>query len=304
MPPQLRYRAIRGLRGLLPSTQNATTTRITFTRLLSTGDSKDFVIPNAAIYMIWAYSPTKGSSPTSYPQHTVYNFATINFLNAGAVIGTPAPTTPAPSTSPPVAATAPSYTTPNGVMSVRWNVTATTITFTVVANVTGWVSIGLNSAALMAGADMYIGYVSSGTVVVQDAFSTGHSQPQADTSNGGTSDVTNLSGSQVRASAAHPARWRPRRCILGSPEDSPRRVAIFFVPRSVAHGPLPPWAVAGGTARRRPHQRPFSLHGSSRRATSTTTRLPMAACTSCTRTALPRRTLRCSTMCTAPSTST
>ena len=34
-------------------------------------------------------------------------------------------------------------------MSVAWNVSSTSITFAIQANVTGWVGIGLNSAGLM-----------------------------------------------------------------------------------------------------------------------------------------------------------
>ena len=185
------------------SAQNATTTHIAFTRKLNTGDAKDVVISNSALYVLWAYSPTKPVSATSYVQHTVYSIVSINFLAAaGTGVGTIAPTTPAPTvaTVAPSPSTGSTYTTPNGVLTVSWNSSATAITFTVTGTVTGYVSIGLNSVGLMAGADIYVGWVDAagGTAHVADASSTGHSQPTLDTANGGTADTTAVSGALVR----------------------------------------------------------------------------------------------------------
>ena len=84
-------------------------------------------------------------------QHTQYGSTYVNLVSSGNV-GTPpptsAPTTAAP-TSAPIASNSTGYTTPDGVMSVAWNVSSTSITFAIRANVTGWVGIGLNSAGLM-----------------------------------------------------------------------------------------------------------------------------------------------------------
>jgi hypothetical protein len=193
-----------------------------------TGDSKDVAITNTALYLLWAYAPTVPVSATSYAQHTVYGLGSVNFLAAAGSGGvgtvppttpaptTPAPTTPAPATATPTtpapttaaptlpAAAAASYTTPNGVMAIAWTVNGgSSITFTLRANVTGWVSVGLNSVALMAGADMYVGWVATtggAVTTVIDTYATGRSTPTLDTAGGGTSDVTGVSGTRTSTS--------------------------------------------------------------------------------------------------------
>ena len=191
--------------------QTATSVRISFTRALVTGDaSTDVAIGNAALFLLWAYSPVAGYSPSIYGQHTVYGSTYVNLVSAGNVgtppptvaPTTPVPTTPGPPTSPPVASNATGYTSPDGVLSVAWTVNASSITFTLVANVTGWVSVGLNpSSGVMAGSDMYVGWVESGTgaVTLVDGWSTGHSTPLPDTLQGGQTDVAGVSGTLVRA---------------------------------------------------------------------------------------------------------
>ena len=47
-------------------TLTATSISIKFTRLLSTSDSKDIAITDSSIFVLWAYSPVAGSTPTIY----------------------------------------------------------------------------------------------------------------------------------------------------------------------------------------------------------------------------------------------
>jgi len=105
--------------------------------------------------------------------------------------------------------------TVGGVYTVGWtqNADDNTITFSLTTTSSvGWVGVGLNSAAQMQGADMYLGYVTStGTAVVVDAYaSVGHVRPTPDNSlGGGASHVTGVSGTRVRwlpMSGCHKAR--------------------------------------------------------------------------------------------------
>ena len=78
----------------------------------------------------------------------------------------------------------------------------TSITFTMEADVTGWVAVGFGAGGTMANSDIYVGWVTGSTVTLSDAWATGQSTPMPDTSQGGTSDVTNVAGSVVRRSYA------------------------------------------------------------------------------------------------------
>ena len=99
------------------------------------------------------------------------------------------------------------FRSPDNVYCVCWEVDldAGTIVFTMSANVTGWVSLGVGPMHTMADADMYTAWINDGDtgdgsaqVVLLDTFGTGHSRPLEDTVMGGTYDAANVTGTLVR----------------------------------------------------------------------------------------------------------
>ena len=115
----------------------------------------------------------------------------------------------------------PSFRSPDGVYAVCWeaDLDAGTITFTMSANVTGWLSVGIGAMHTMADADMYTAWIGTdGAVVVLDTFGTGHGRPQEDTAMGGTHDAFNVTGTLVRRASR---REVPRACgiwtVAGQP---------------------------------------------------------------------------------------
>ena len=92
-----------------------------------------------------------------------------------------------------------SYTISTGVYKISWVITDANITFTLKANVTGWLSVGFNTSPKMVGGDVYVGWVgSTGAVTLFDAYATAYSLPYQDTSQGGSSGISSTSGSKVR----------------------------------------------------------------------------------------------------------
>lgn len=65
------------------------------------------------------------------------------------------------------------------------------------APTTGWVSVGFEPSRVMKDADIYIGYVRDDEVVLRDDFGTGNTSHAPDTSLGGESSFTRLSGTEA-----------------------------------------------------------------------------------------------------------
>lgn len=65
------------------------------------------------------------------------------------------------------------------------------------APTTGWVSVGFEPSRVMKDADIYIGYVQDGEVLLRDDFGTGNTSHAPDTSLGGESSFTGLSGTET-----------------------------------------------------------------------------------------------------------
>ena len=85
---------------------------------------------------------------------------------------------------------------------MSWASNATWITFTLEASVSGWLGVGLNTVPLMAGADIYVGWVdgTSSAVTMLDMHASGHSVPIVDS-------VSNIAA----VSGGHPVTMgRPR----------------------------------------------------------------------------------------------
>lgn len=68
---------------------------------------------------------------------------------------------------------------------------------TISAPTTGWVSVGFEPSRAMKDADIYIGYVQDGEVFLRDDFGTGNTSHAPDTSLGGESSFTGLSGTEI-----------------------------------------------------------------------------------------------------------
>ena len=182
---------------------------LTFTRLLSTGDPLDYALVNDDVYMLWAYCATPGIDPTDYQIHDNFGSVYLNLFNTSQDA---APTTPAPSVTPaPISNN--SYTSPNQDFTMQWTISPDQqyvyITMAAAAG-SGYVSVGFNpNNGLMAGSDMYVGWVdaSSGTAVAFDMYSSGDVQPSLDTALGGESNLDQISGTSVRVPGPRWAAW-------------------------------------------------------------------------------------------------
>ncbi|KAH3743555.1 glucooligosaccharide oxidase, partial [Pelomyxa schiedti] len=210
-------------------TENSTHTHIRWTRLLDTGDAKDYKLYDHWYSLMWAVGTSDGTSPTSYSQHSTkgYGCQTVNFLGcSGAAPSTSTSTSTSLLTSTSQAVSVPctssgigSWMSPNQAFILSWVVSPDklSITFSMTGRTTGWVSMGLNSQCSMTSADKVVGWVDSGgALTIMDAYSTGYTVPPLDTSMGGTSDITATSGTQ---NTTHTTLTWTRNLITGDSYD-------------------------------------------------------------------------------------
>ena len=148
---------------LVNFSQASGATTISFSRLLNTGDSRDAVISNTSMYLVYAYATAVGSG-TTYPKHTATGSGLVNFLQSGN------PSTPAVNLTGQTLATnnnsyllqtiskTPQYASPSGAYKAWWSIDSsrTTANITMQCNTTGWVSIGFSDYPLMAPADVVV----------------------------------------------------------------------------------------------------------------------------------------------------
>jgi hypothetical protein len=80
-----------------------------------------------------------------------------------------------------------------GGVTMKWNVVGTDLAVTLTAHTAGWVSVGFKPTVGMQNANIIIGYISGGTVFVQDNFGNSPSTHIRDT----TQNVTNISGTET-----------------------------------------------------------------------------------------------------------
>jgi hypothetical protein len=83
-----------------------------------------------------------------------------------------------------------------GPFSLEWEITKDNITFTLTAETTGWIAMGIDPVRSMLGADFTIGFVSDGEVFVEDHYGNNRYSHQPDVDGGGTSDIFDISGSE------------------------------------------------------------------------------------------------------------
>jgi hypothetical protein len=175
-------------------TKNATHLIGEFARpLVSAKATRDYTISlTAPINVIWAvHHDSPIQSWGNVDSHTFYGSTPVNFGASSPCEG--------------AAPTGSSFVSPGGNFRLSWSLApgGTAMTFTMQATAVGWISFGFGTTGLMASSDMYVGWVSgAGGVTVSDTWGTGHSTPLPDTAQGGTNDVTNVSGSKVRRSRA------------------------------------------------------------------------------------------------------
>jgi len=78
--------------------------------LISTDKAMDVDIVNANLFLVWGLSPSDGvisGTFTSYPKHTTYGVAQINFIATGGATSNPNTVTAPTNIAPPVG---PSFT--------------------------------------------------------------------------------------------------------------------------------------------------------------------------------------------------
>ena len=84
---------------------------------------------------------------------------------------------------------------------LRWATTSgTELSVELTGPTTGWIAVGFDPTAAMQNANIIIGYVASSTPVIRDDFGVGMFSHGADTTLGGTHDVTIDGGSEAGGS--------------------------------------------------------------------------------------------------------
>lgn len=81
-------------------------------------------------------------------------------------------------------------------ITLSWRINGEALEVSVSAPTTGWVAVGFEPSRAMKDANILIGYVADGEVVVTDQFGTTMVQHAEDTTLGGTVDVTVLGGAE------------------------------------------------------------------------------------------------------------
>ncbi|MFP4383398.1 MAG: DOMON domain-containing protein [Spirochaetia bacterium] len=83
-----------------------------------------------------------------------------------------------------------------GPFSLSWEIRDDRVFFTLSAETTGWVALGIDPERSMLGADFIIGYVSDGEASVADHYGNSRYSHQDDSEGGGTTDIADVSGSE------------------------------------------------------------------------------------------------------------
>ena len=81
-------------------------------------------------------------------------------------------------------------------VTVDWRIEEAAVRVRLSAPTTGWVSIGFDPASVMKDANMILAYVDDDGVQAEDHFGTGRIRHAPDSDLGGTSDISDLTGSE------------------------------------------------------------------------------------------------------------
>jgi len=82
-------------------------------------------------------------------------------------------------------------------VNVQWMVEGEMLHIQAMTRFTGWVAVGFDPSRMMKGANIIIGYVENGEVFLRDDFGVANIQHDADTNNGGVSNLSDVEGEEV-----------------------------------------------------------------------------------------------------------
>lgn len=88
------------------------------------------------------------------------------------------------------------YSASAGGVTFKWKYDGADIDCKVSAPTLGWVAVGFEPSSMMLGADIMLGYYSAGAVTMRDDYGSALTSHTPDTSNGGTNDILNASGTE------------------------------------------------------------------------------------------------------------
>lgn len=86
--------------------------------------------------------------------------------------------------------------TTGGEVFFQWKISGGTMEGILAAPTEGWVAVGFNPVEMMKGANFIIGYVDEGKAFIRDDFGTRGTSHASDESEGGSTDVTLISGKE------------------------------------------------------------------------------------------------------------
>ena len=146
----------------MAAVQQSGVTTLAFKRQLLTSDRYDVNITSDPLYLLYALAPTDGFG-TVYGKHTETGSAWMNFsiTNGSALYVSPAASGGGGAANVSAASlginiSAPMFTSPDGVMKVWWSVANGNVTFTMIGNTLGWMSVGIALTPFMPVADDYV----------------------------------------------------------------------------------------------------------------------------------------------------
>jgi hypothetical protein len=85
-------------------------------------------------------------------------------------------------------------------VDVQWRVEGDELTVQMTAATTGWVAVGFDPSRMMRDANIIIGYVADGEVMISDDYGTGNTSHGHDVDNGGTNDILSAEGTEENGS--------------------------------------------------------------------------------------------------------
>jgi hypothetical protein len=143
---------------VLASRQHDGRTTITFRRALDTGDANaDIAIVPGAMYLLFAYDTRYEPDSGYYGQHSTKGAVLVVFIATTTTTATTIPgqttvtTTTTTTAGIPLPLTAPVFESSANNFRVWWEISGSTVTFTINGVTSGWVAIGLSEDELMAG---------------------------------------------------------------------------------------------------------------------------------------------------------
>lgn len=168
---------------LISSSETNGRTQLVFTRPYVTGDTDDYPIEDATVWVEWATFGTDGTGPNSYSKHTDFGTGQVNFLGVAAPQTSTAlydiaslPYTASPFSGLIEGTDYYQHISDDNQFTLRWAIEDDVIHFEVSAAATGWIAIGINSSPRMDG-DAYVMWVSGPQVGLLDQWMPDYETP-------------------------------------------------------------------------------------------------------------------------------